>query len=75
MGRPLLSEEEVHHKDYNKQNNDPSNLQVLTAGEHAAVTATDMQEWRPISKKLIQDQQERIRELEAELERMRAQDK
>lgn len=33
IGRPLRSDESVHHKDGNRQNNDPSNLQ-LRQGKH-----------------------------------------
>lgn len=35
IGRPLMDGEVVHHKDRNKLNNDPSNLQVMTASDHA----------------------------------------
>lgn len=35
MGRDLLPEEVVHHKDRNRSNNDPSNLEVTTRTEHA----------------------------------------
>jgi hypothetical protein len=34
LGRPLLPGEVVHHKDENKHNNNPSNLQVMTEEEH-----------------------------------------
>lgn len=34
IGRPLLPAEQVHHKDENKQNNDPSNLEVVQDGRH-----------------------------------------
>jgi hypothetical protein len=34
LGRPLRPEEEIHHKDGNKQNNDPSNLQVMPSSYH-----------------------------------------
>jgi len=33
-GRPLKTDEHVHHKDENKHNNDPSNLQIMTKQEH-----------------------------------------
>lgn len=36
-GRWLTTDEEVHHIDGNKKNNDPSNLLVLTAGEHTLI--------------------------------------
>lgn len=35
LGRKLLPGEVVHHKDRNKLNNDPNNLEVMTASEHA----------------------------------------
>jgi hypothetical protein len=34
LGRPLRSDEVVHHIDENKRNNDPSNLRVMTQAEH-----------------------------------------
>ena len=34
IGRPLRDDEEVHHIDGDKSNNDPDNLQVLTVAEH-----------------------------------------
>ena len=35
LGRSIERGEEVHHIDHNKQNNDPNNLRLLTASEHA----------------------------------------
>ena len=35
LGRSLRDDEVVHHKDHNKRNNDPSNLEVMTQSEHA----------------------------------------
>jgi transposase-like protein len=35
LGRRLRPGEEVHHKDGDKHNNDPSNLELLTKAEHA----------------------------------------
>jgi len=36
LGRPLMESEEVHHKDRNKLNNHPSNLQIY---------ATHLEHW------------------------------
>lgn len=36
LGRPLRKGELVHHKDENKQNNHPSNLEIKTPAQHAA---------------------------------------
>ncbi|MBZ6385097.1 HNH endonuclease [Pantoea piersonii] len=37
IGRRITRNEHVHHKDRNKLNNHPSNLQLLTISEHAAL--------------------------------------
>lgn len=37
IGRKLRSDEIIHHKDHNKHNNDPSNLQIVTRSEHARI--------------------------------------
>jgi hypothetical protein len=43
LGRYLRDGEQVHHRDHDKTNNDPSNLVVLTASEHAALHAKEAQ--------------------------------
>lgn len=35
IGRPLKTDEHVHHKDGDKTNNDPRNLEILSSSEHA----------------------------------------
>ncbi len=37
IGRPLRSDEDVHHIDENRGNNDPANLQLLTHAEHISL--------------------------------------
>jgi len=37
IGRPLRSDEVVHHKDRNRQNNNLDNLQLMTRSEHTAL--------------------------------------
>lgn len=39
IGRDLMENEVVHHKDHNKLNNDISNLQLMTTSEHAKLHA------------------------------------
>lgn len=42
LGRELSSNEIVHHKDRNKLNNDPSNLEVVTRSEHIQIHRKDL---------------------------------
>lgn len=37
IGRPLASNEHVHHKDENIRNNDISNLELMTAAKHQSM--------------------------------------
>ncbi len=34
LGRPLAADEHVHHRDENKTNNDPVNLELLSKADH-----------------------------------------
>ena len=43
LGRPLLPGEIVHHKDGDKWNNSPENLEVMTQAEHARIHC--MERW------------------------------
>jgi hypothetical protein len=40
-GRKLLRNEHVHHIDGDKHNNDPSNLMILSASDHAKLHAAE----------------------------------
>lgn len=47
LGRPLTQYEIVHHKDGNKTNNDPSNLEILTRSVHTKLHAPEKPQYRP----------------------------
>lgn len=44
LGRYLIDGEVCHHKDGNKGNNDPSNLELMDANDHAALSSRDQAE-------------------------------
>jgi len=46
LGRKLRSDEVVHHKDGNKHNNDPKNLEIMSRSEHSRHHAPELQEAR-----------------------------
>ena len=50
IGRKLFADECVHHVDHNKQNNDPSNLVLMTKREHASLHAKENHAKRKRSK-------------------------
>lgn len=39
LGRKIAENEEVHHLDFNHENNDPNNLIVITKSEHSKIHA------------------------------------
>lgn len=41
IGRKLMDTECVHHRDGNRSNNDPQNLEVMTFSEHASLHAKE----------------------------------
>lgn len=45
LGRDLLPGENVHHKDGNKENNDPSNLELWVTFQPAGQRPEDLLEW------------------------------
>jgi hypothetical protein len=45
LGRPLRADEEVHHRDGNRTNNDFANLQLMDKAEHARLHAGKFDRW------------------------------
>ena len=52
LGRKLYKGEVVHHKDRNKLNNDPSNLEIMTQSEHARLHMKEMRKNRKNKKEV-----------------------
>lgn len=48
LGRLLAADEVAHHKDYDKMNNEPDNLQLMTVAEHKAhhLSQKDCGRWK-----------------------------
>lgn len=42
LGRPLQKGEIVHHRDHNKKNNHPDNLEIMTQSEHIKAHRADL---------------------------------
>ena len=67
LGRTLESNEVIHHKDGDKKNNVPENLEVLTRSEHVSVHFDAAKDLHQANKELHKAKL-RIAELEAKLE-------
>lgn len=51
LGRPLRREEQVHHIDGNKLNNNPENLMLVSLSEHMSIHESERIKNRPRNKK------------------------
>lgn len=58
LGRPLEKWEDVHHKDGNKTNNSPSNLQLMSHGQHSKITNSMRDYKRGYSMNLTDEERE-----------------
>lgn len=65
LGRKLLPNEIVHHKDENRSNNELSNLELMTRSEHARHHREEEKERGTGRVKITQKQAEKIRTLYA----------
>lgn len=52
IGRPLLSRESVHHRNGNRADNSPSNLELWVKSQPAGQRITDLVSW---ARKIVQD--------------------
>lgn len=56
IGRPLRADEDVHHKDGNKSNNDPSNLEIISHSDHTKLTNSERDYVRGYKMNLSEDE-------------------
>ncbi len=59
LGRPLKNWEDVHHKDGNKSNNDPINLEIIAHGEHSKLSNSQREYSKGYKLNLTDDQRKK----------------
>lgn len=70
LGRKLTPEEDVHHKDGNKQNNDISNLEVIAHGAHSTHHNNTTREYKRGYKLNITEESRRARSTRAKAQKL-----